>query len=124
MSNEMNEKDQVTAAEETAEVTESQETKSAPAKAVEQKEVAKKEPHKRVLVGKVKSNKNDKTIVIRVETQVAHPLYKKYYKKSKSFMAHDENNECNVGDTVRVKESRPLSANKRWTLVEIIERAK
>lgn len=83
-----------------------------------------KKAHKRYLVGKVKSNKSDKTIVFSIETQVRHPLYKKYYKKTKSFMAHDENNECKMGDIVKVKESRPLSARKRWILVEILERAK
>lgn len=83
-----------------------------------------KSSHKRVLVGKVKSNKADKTITVVSERQVIHPLYKKYYKVSKKFMAHDENNECNIGDLVRIIESRPLSAKKRWNLVEILERAK
>lgn len=80
--------------------------------------------HKRVLQGKVKSNKCDKTIIVAIEKQVAHPLYKKYYKRTKRVMAHDVNNECRIGDTVRVKECRPLSAKKRWTLFEIVERAK
>lgn len=79
---------------------------------------------KRVLQGKVTSNANDKTIVVKYERQVAHPLYKKYYKQSKKFTAHDVSNECNVGDTVRIRECRPLSKNKRWELVEILERAK
>lgn len=79
---------------------------------------------KKVRVGKVVSNKADKTIVVSIERQVAHPIYKRYYKQTKKVMAHDENNECNIGDTVRVVESRPLSARKRWALVEIIERAK
>jgi len=79
---------------------------------------------KRVLVGKVKSNKADKTITVTSQRQVIHPLYKKYYKVTKKVMAHDENNECRIGDTVKVIESRPLSRNKRWNLVEIIERAK
>lgn len=83
-----------------------------------------KKSHKRILQGKVKSNKPDKTIIVAIERQVAHPLYKKYYKRTKSFMAHDEKNECNQGDTVKIRESRPLSANKRWELVEIVERAK
>ncbi len=83
-----------------------------------------KVPHKRFLVGKVKSNKSDKTIVVSIETQVRHPLYKKYYKKTRSFMAHDESNDCKMGDIVKIKESRPLSARKRWILVEILERAK
>ncbi|MCX6152977.1 MAG: 30S ribosomal protein S17 [Candidatus Kapabacteria bacterium] len=86
--------------------------------------MAVKKPHKRILQGKVVSNKPDKTIVVKVERQVAHPLYKKYYKVSKKFMAHDENNECKTGDTVRIRESRPLSALKRWTLLDVVERAK
>ncbi|MCX6140648.1 MAG: 30S ribosomal protein S17 [Candidatus Kapabacteria bacterium] len=73
--------------------------------------------------GKVVSNKAEKTIVVSIERQVAHPLYKKYFKRSTKVMAHDEKNECNIGDVVKVIESRPLSARKRWALVEIIERA-
>jgi small subunit ribosomal protein S17 len=79
---------------------------------------------KRVLQGKVETNKANKTIVVKIQRQVAHPIYKKYYLKTKSVMAHDENNECKVGDKVRVRECRPLSAHKRWELVEIVERAK
>jgi len=79
---------------------------------------------KRVLQGVVLSDKADKTIVIKVERQIAHPLYKKYYKRSKKFMAHDERNEAKEGDKVRIQESRPLSAKKRWALIEIVERAK
>ena len=79
---------------------------------------------KKVRTGKVVSNKADKTIVVTLERQVAHPIYKRYYKQTKKVMAHDENNDCNIGDTVKVVESRPLSARKRWALVEIIERAK
>lgn len=79
---------------------------------------------KKVRTGKVVSNKADKTIVVSIERQVAHPIYKRYYKQSKKVMAHDENNDCNIGDTVKITESRPLSARKRWALVEIIERAK
>lgn len=85
---------------------------------------AKVKTRKRVLTGKVASSKADKTISVLVVSQVAHPIYKKYYKKSKKFMAHDELNEAHEGDTVRIIESRPLSARKRWTLVEIVERAK
>jgi len=70
------------------------------------------------------SNKMDKTIVIKVERKVKHPLYGKFVKKSTKFMAHDEKNECNIGDTVRIMETRPLSKNKCWRLVEIVERAK
>ncbi len=80
--------------------------------------------NKRILTGKVKSNKMDKTIIVSVVRQVKHPLYKKYYKLSKRFMAHDPNNECNIGDTVKIRESRPLSARKRWELIEIVDRAK
>ena len=75
-------------------------------------------------VGVVTSNKMHKTITIEVERKLRHPIYGKYVKKSKKFMAHDEKNECNVGDTVRIMETRPLSKNKCWRLVEILERAK
>ena len=75
-------------------------------------------------IGVVVSNKMDKSIVILVERKVKHPKYGKFVKKSTKFMAHDENNECNIGDTVRIMETRPLSKNKCWRLVEIIERAK
>lgn len=80
--------------------------------------------HRRILVGRVVSNKSDKTIVVRIERYVRQPLYKKYYKRSKKIMAHDEGNECQIGDLVRVKEFRPLSRRKRWILTEIVERAK
>ena len=75
-------------------------------------------------VGKVVSNKMDKTIVVAVENQVKHPLYKKVVKSTYKLKAHDENNECNIGDTVKVMETRPLSKDKRWRLVEITERVK
>ena len=75
-------------------------------------------------IGVVVSNKMEKSIVILVERKVKHPKYGKFVKKSTKFMAHDENNECNIGDTVRIMETRPLSKNKCWRLVEIIERAK
>jgi len=75
-------------------------------------------------VGVVVSNKMDKSIVIMVERKVKHPLYGKFVKKSTKFMAHDEKNEANIGDTVRIMETRPLSKNKCWRLVEIVERAK
>jgi small subunit ribosomal protein S17 len=74
--------------------------------------------------GLVTSNKMDKTIVVQVERRVKHPIYKKFVKKSTKFAAHDENNDCNIGDTVRIMETRPLSKNKCWRLIEIIERAK
>ncbi|MCR4811134.1 MAG: 30S ribosomal protein S17 [Bacteroidales bacterium] len=75
-------------------------------------------------IGVVVSNKMDKSIVILVERKVKHPKYGKFVKKSTRFMAHDEKNECNIGDTVRIMETRPLSKNKCWRLVEIVERAK
>ena len=75
-------------------------------------------------VGKVVSNKMDKTIVVAVENHVKHPLYKKVVKSTYELKAHDENNECNIGDTVKVMETRPLSKDKRWRLVEITERVK
>jgi len=75
-------------------------------------------------VGKVISDKMDKTIVVAVENRVPHPLYKKIIKRTYKLKAHDENNECRVGDKVRVMETRPLSKDKRWRLVEIIEKAK
>ena len=74
--------------------------------------------------GKVVSNKMDKTIVVAVLDNVKHPLYGKIEKRTYKLKAHDENNECNIGDTVKVMETRPLSKDKRWRLVEIIERAK
>jgi len=74
--------------------------------------------------GKVVSNKMDKTIVVAIEEHVKHPLYKKVVKRTYKLKAHDENNECNIGDTVKVMETRPLSKDKRWRLVEIVERVK
>jgi len=74
--------------------------------------------------GKVTSNKMQKTIVVAVEDHVKHPLYKKIVKRTYTLKAHDENNECNIGDTVKVMETRPLSKDKRWRLVEVIERVK
>ena len=79
---------------------------------------------RKVRVGKVVSDKMDKTIVVAVEDHVKHPLYKKIVKRTYKLQAHDENNECNIGDTVKVMETRPLSKNKRWRLVEIMENAK
>ena len=75
-------------------------------------------------IGLVVSDKMDKTIVVQVERRMKHPMYGKYVKKSSKFAAHDEKNECNMGDTVRIMETRPLSKSKCWRLVEIIERAK
>ena len=75
-------------------------------------------------VGIVTSDKMDKTIVVAVEDHVKHPLYNKIVKRTYKLKAHDENNECNIGDRVKVMETRPLSKDKRWRLVEIIEKAK
>lgn len=75
-------------------------------------------------VGVVSSNKMDKTISVYVERRVKHPIYNKTMKSSKKYIAHDEENNCNIGDTVRIMETRPLSKRKRWRLLEIIERAK
>tara|TARA_R110000868_G_scaffold411302_1_gene702926 strand:- start:1582 stop:1842 length:261 start_codon:yes stop_codon:yes gene_type:complete len=75
-------------------------------------------------VGVVVSNKMDKSITIAVESRVKHPMYGKFIKKTSKFMAHDENNDCSIGDTVKIMETRPLSKNKNWRLVEIIEKVK
>ena len=75
-------------------------------------------------VGKVVSNKMDKTIVVAVVDNVKHPLYKKIIKRTYKLKAHDANNECSIGDTVKVMETRPLSKDKRWRLVEIVEKVK
>ena len=75
-------------------------------------------------VGVVSSNKMDKSIVVMVERKVKHPLYGKFVKKSTKFIAHDEENKCNEGDMVKIMETRKLSKNKNWRLVDIIERAK
>ena len=114
------------------ETTETQVSETAVAEAKSEVPVAetkaeKAEPkvgRRRILEGRVVSNKPNKTIIVLVERYVQHPLYKKYYKRSKKFMAHDEKNECQVGDLVRIMEWRPLSRRKRWMLKEIVERAK
>ena len=72
----------------------------------------------------VSSNKMDKTITVKVERKVKHPIYGKFLKKSTKFHAHDEKNECSIGDTVKIMESRPLSKTKRWRLVEVVEKVK
>jgi len=79
--------------------------------------------NRRVLTGQVISDKADKTIVVRVETLVKHPLLKKYIRRRKKFMAHDPANDCGVGDKVQIVESRPMSRRKRWHLVQILEKA-
>lgn len=79
--------------------------------------------NRKEIIGKVVSDKRDKTITIIVERKIKHPLYGKVMKKSKKFQAHDEKNECKDGDIVKVMETRPLSKTKRWRLIEILERA-
>ncbi|MDF2541004.1 MAG: hypothetical protein K0S47_722 [Herbinix sp.] len=79
---------------------------------------------RKVRIGKVVSDKMDKTIVVAVVDNVKHPLYSKIVKRTYKLKAHDENNECNIGDRVKVMETRPLSKDKRWRLVEIVEKAK
>ena len=75
-------------------------------------------------IGVVSSNKMDKTITVNVERKVKHPIYGKFVKKTTKFMAHDDKNECSIGDTVRIMETRPMSKNKCWRLVEVIEKVK
>ena len=82
-----------------------------------------KRQRRKVRVGKVVSNKMLKSIVVAVERQVAHSLYKKYFKRTTKLMAHDEKQEAGIGDTVKIMETRPISARKRWRLVEVIEKA-
>lgn len=79
---------------------------------------------RKIRIGKVVSNKMDKSIVVAVEKRVIHPLYKKFFKRTTKFMAHDEKNECKIGDTVKIMETRPISLKKRWRLVEVLEKAK
>lgn len=79
---------------------------------------------RKIRVGRVVSNKMEKSITVAVERKVKHPLYGKFMKKTSKLMAHDEKNECGIGDTVKVMETRPLSKNKRWRLIEVIEKAK
>ena len=80
--------------------------------------------NRKTLVGTVVSNKMEKTIVIRIERRKLHPLYKKYITRTKKIKAHDEGNLCQIGDLVKVVESRPLSKDKRWNLLEVLEKAK
>ncbi|TEB08275.1 30S ribosomal protein S17 [Pelotomaculum schinkii] len=78
---------------------------------------------RKVLTGKVVSDKMDKTVVVAVETLVRHPLYQRIIRRTKKFKAHDEQNSCRVGDKVKMMETRPLSKEKRWRIIEILERA-
>jgi small subunit ribosomal protein S17 len=80
--------------------------------------------NKKIRTGFVTSDKMDKTVTVAVERKTQHPMYKRVVKKTKKFKAHDENNECNEGDKVRIIETRPLSKDKRWRVLEIIEKAK
>ena len=75
-------------------------------------------------IGVVVKNGMDKSITIAIVRKVAHPIYKKYFKKTTKLMAHDESNECNIGDVVKIMETRPISKNKNWRVVEIVEKAK
>jgi len=75
-------------------------------------------------IGTVVSNKMQKSIIVAIERQVAHPIYKKYFKKTTKLMAHDEKQECNIGDVVKIMETRPLSKRKNWCLVQVVEKAK
>jgi small subunit ribosomal protein S17 len=81
-------------------------------------------PLRKTRIGVVVSNKMEKTISVAIERRVPHPIYKKYFKKTTRLMAHDEKRECQIGDKVKIMETRPLSKNKRWRLVEIVEKAK
>ncbi|MDB5043014.1 MAG: ribosomal protein [Candidatus Eremiobacteraeota bacterium] len=87
-------------------------------------EVAQRGNRRRIKQGRVKSDKMDKTIVVVTETRVPHPVYKKVVRQSSRFKAHDETNDAKTGDLVRIQECRPMSRDKRWRLVEILERAK
>jgi small subunit ribosomal protein S17 len=78
---------------------------------------------RKIFMGKVSSNRMDKTITVVVERKIKHPLYGKYVKKTSKFMAHDEENACAIGDKVRIVETRPLSKRKRWRLLEVVEKA-
>lgn len=79
---------------------------------------------RKIRIGVVSSNRMDKTITVNVERKVKHPLYGKFLKKTTKFHAHDEKNECSIGDTVKIMETRPMSKTKRWRLVEIVEKVK
>ena len=79
---------------------------------------------RKIRIGVVSSNKMDKTITVNVERKIKHPLYGKFLKKTTKFHAHDEKNECSIGDTVKIAETRPLSKTKRWRLVEVVEKVK
>ena len=92
--------------------------------ATEEEVVSSDRNERKSRVGLVASNKMDKTISVTIQRRLQHPIYGKYVKKSKKLIAHDENNDCQIGDLVRIMECRPLSRRKRWRLVEVIEKAK
>jgi small subunit ribosomal protein S17 len=91
---------------------------------MKEEKVISQRTRRKVRIGKVVSNKMSKSIVVAVERQVAHALYKKYFRRTTKLMAHDEKQEAGIGDTVKIMETRPMSARKRWRLVDIIEKAK
>lgn len=108
-------------------VTEEVGTKEVKAETEAKEDVKNKTSHsgmRKTRVGKVLSNKMDKTIIVSEEKKVMHPIYKKYYKKTTKFAAHDPQNTCDIGDKVKIMETRPLSKTKRWRLVEIVEKVK
>jgi small subunit ribosomal protein S17 len=84
----------------------------------------KRQTKRKTRIGVVTSNKMEKSITVAIEKRVKHPIYKKYFKKTTKFMAHDEKNECTEGDMVKIMETKPLSKKKRWRLVEVVEKAK
>lgn len=86
--------------------------------------VTKRTTRRKTRIGKVVSNKMEKSIVVSIERQVPHPIYRKYFKRTTKLMAHDEKREAGIGDTVKIMETRPLSKLKRWRLVEVVEKAK
>ncbi len=92
--------------------------------ATEQTATAVQRNQRKVRIGKVVSNKMQKSIVVSIERRIAHPLYKKYFRRTTTLMAHDEKREAGIGDVVKIMETRPISNRKRWRLVEIIEKAK
>ena len=83
-----------------------------------------KNKQRKMVLGEVVSNKMDKSIIVRVDRRLRHPLYRKYINKSSKFMAHDEENVCSIGDKVTITQTRPLSRRKRWRLVEVVEKAR
>jgi small subunit ribosomal protein S17 len=87
-------------------------------------ESQKRQTKRKTRIGVVTSNKMEKSITVAIEKRIKHPIYKKYFKKTTKFMAHDEKNECTEGDMVKIMETKPLSKKKRWRLVEVVEKAK